>query len=134
MRRVNQIESLIADVRYALRTFRKHRAFACMAILVLALGTVIDGVTNFTTTVQAQNGPSNVAVNPVTNHIYVTNYSSGNVTAIAAEQLQPKPLTTAITALAGNQTTSATPSFTFTANSAFSPDPTNAGQRFVPGA
>ncbi len=42
--------------------------------------TVIDGATNSTTTVPAGAGP--VAVNPVTNKIYVGNFNSNNVTVI----------------------------------------------------
>jgi YVTN family beta-propeller protein len=46
--------------------------------------TVIDGATNSTTTVTDPNAndPSAVAVNPVTNKIYVANFSSNNVTVI----------------------------------------------------
>ena len=38
--------------------------------------TVIDGATNNTTTVAAGNRPDAVAVNPVTNQIYVANMST----------------------------------------------------------
>ncbi len=44
--------------------------------------TVIDGATNATTTVAAGTSPFSVAVNPVTNKIYVANYGSNNVTVI----------------------------------------------------
>ena len=45
--------------------------------------TVIDGATNATTTVTAGSAtPWAVAVNPVTNKIYVANYGSNNVTVI----------------------------------------------------
>ena len=45
--------------------------------------TVIDGATNGTTTVSRRDSiPCAVAVNPVTNKIYVANYSSNNVTVI----------------------------------------------------
>jgi DNA-binding beta-propeller fold protein YncE len=46
--------------------------------------TVIDGATNSTTTVSDANanGPRAVAVNPVTNKIYVANYWTGNITVI----------------------------------------------------
>ena len=40
--------------------------------------TVIDGATNATTTVAAGTEPLAVAVNPVTNKIYVANRRSGN--------------------------------------------------------
>jgi hypothetical protein len=38
MRRVNQIETTIADVRYEIRGFRKQPSFTILAILTLALG------------------------------------------------------------------------------------------------
>ena len=44
--------------------------------------TVIDGATNATTSVPVGTAPQAVAVNPVTNKIYVANYHSGNVTVI----------------------------------------------------
>ena len=44
--------------------------------------TVIDGTNNSTTTVAAGIYPDAVAVNPVTNKIYVTNRGSDNVTVI----------------------------------------------------
>ena len=45
---------------------------------------MIDGATNSTTTVPDSHavGPVGVAVNPVTNKIYVANYTSNNVTVI----------------------------------------------------
>ena len=43
---------------------------------------MIDGATNSTTTVSAGNSPKAVAVNPVTNKIYVANFGSANVTVI----------------------------------------------------
>ena len=44
--------------------------------------TVIDGATNSTTTVTVGTEPVSVAVNPVTNKIYVANGNSANVTVI----------------------------------------------------
>ncbi|MGA2631822.1 MAG: choice-of-anchor D domain-containing protein, partial [Terriglobia bacterium] len=44
--------------------------------------TVIDGATNATTTIPAGLSPHAVAVNPVTNKIYVANVSGNNVTVI----------------------------------------------------
>ena len=44
--------------------------------------TVIDGATNTTTAVAAGDFPDAVAVNPVTNKIYVANQSSNDVTVI----------------------------------------------------
>ena len=43
---------------------------------------MIDGATNATTTVAAGTNPYAVAVNPVTNKIYVANDGSNNVTVI----------------------------------------------------
>ena len=83
--------------------------------------TVIDGATNTTTTVAAGSGAESVAVNPVTNKIYIANGSSGNVTVITEQQVQPIPLTASINPLPGNQTSSSTPGFTFSASSTFSP-------------
>jgi YVTN family beta-propeller protein len=91
--------------------------------------TVLDGVTDdIITTVNAGNGPIGVAVNPVTNQVYVanygtveTNYNGNTVTVITEAQVQTVPLSVSITSLAENQTSSATPSFTFTAQSTFSP-------------
>src|SRR5947209_9457972 len=83
--------------------------------------TVIDGATNTTKTVAAGMGPSFVAVNPVTNKVYVANHDTANVTVLTEQQVQTIPLTTAISALPNNQTTTPTPAFTFTASSTFSP-------------
>ncbi|TAF99839.1 MAG: hypothetical protein EAZ43_15085, partial [Betaproteobacteria bacterium] len=44
--------------------------------------TVIDGVTNTTTTVTAGTNPNAIAVNPVTNKVYVANLNSNDVTVI----------------------------------------------------
>ena len=44
--------------------------------------TVIDGASNATTTVSVGNSPIAVALNPVTNKIYVADYYSANVTVI----------------------------------------------------
>ena len=46
--------------------------------------TVIDGATNSTSTVSVGNTPTGMAVNSVTNKIYVTNNGSSNVTVIDA--------------------------------------------------
>jgi len=92
--------------------------------------TVLDGVTDdIIATVSAGNGPIGVAVNPVTNQIYVanygtveTNYNGTTVTVITEQQVQSVPLSVGITSLAGNQASSATPSFMFNAQSSFSPN------------
>ncbi len=87
--------------------------------------TVIDGATNSTTTVPVGLLPFAFGINPVTGKIYVANNSTDtgtfNVTVITEQNVQAIPLVAAITPLAGNSTTSATPSFTFTASSTFSP-------------
>jgi YVTN family beta-propeller protein len=83
--------------------------------------TVIDGATSTTDTVGTGTTPSSVAVNPVTNEIYVANAGSSNVTVLAEQQVQAIPLTAIISPLSGNQTSSATPTFTFTASSSFAP-------------
>ena len=92
--------------------------------------TVIDGATNSTTTVGAGSHPDWVAVNPVTNQIYVGNNNSSNVTVITEQQVQAIPLTTTITPLPGNQTSTPTPAFTFNATSTFSPNPTTPANVF----
>jgi hypothetical protein len=83
--------------------------------------TVIDGATNTTSTVAAGTTPDVVAVNPVTNNVYVTNVNSGNVTVITEQSVQNVPLQVGIAPLPGNTTTSATPTFTLTATTSFSP-------------
>ena len=62
-----------------------------------------------------------MAVNPVTNKIYVANYGSNNVTVITEQQVQPIPLVIAIAPLTDNQTVGRTPTFNFTATSSFGP-------------
>jgi YVTN family beta-propeller protein len=47
--------------------------------------TVIDGATQFTTTVDVGSNPQFVALNPATNRVYVTNQGSNNVTVIDGE-------------------------------------------------
>jgi YVTN family beta-propeller protein len=85
--------------------------------------TVIDGASNTTTTLTAGIGTDvdAVAVNLATNNIYVTNLADSTVTAISEEQVQTVPLTTTIAPLAGNVSTTSTPTFTFTAASTFAP-------------
>jgi YVTN family beta-propeller protein len=89
---------------------------------------VVDGSYNSaagstgTSTVTVGTSPYGMALNPVTNQIYVANQGSGNVTVITEQQMQSSPLTTTITPLTGNATTSATPTFTFSASSSFAPN------------
>ncbi len=82
---------------------------------------IIDGATNTLEGVGNVALPFALAVNPVTSQIYVTNSIGGSITVITEQQVQPIPLTTTITPLAGNQTTNPTPTFTFTATSTFAP-------------
>jgi YVTN family beta-propeller protein len=82
---------------------------------------VIDGATNTTTTVATGSASFSVAVNPVTNKIYVPKQGGNIVTVMTEQQVQAIRLTTTISTLPNNQTTSPTPSFTFTASNTFSP-------------
>jgi YVTN family beta-propeller protein len=87
--------------------------------------TVIDGATDITRTLAGGTGPAALAVNPVTNQVYVANSGSNDVTVITEQQVQSNPLNTAITPLADNLAASLTPSFNFTATSAFTPNAPN---------
>jgi YVTN family beta-propeller protein len=86
--------------------------------------TVIDGATNTISDVNiptAYANPVAVAVNPVTNTVYVAD-SGGEVgtdEVIPEQQVQAIPILTSITALAGNQTALLTPAFSFTASNSF---------------
>ncbi len=83
--------------------------------------TVINGTT-YGTTLAVGSNPVAIAANPVTNTVYVANYDSSNVTVIAGTgTAQAIPLTTTITPLAGNQASSSTPTFSFSAASTFAP-------------
>ena len=75
------------------------------------------------TSTRSSGSPHAVAVNPVTNEIYVANLNSANVTVIDEQQVKPIPIDTSIAPLAGNVTYSATPSFTFTATNGFTTGP-----------
>ena len=79
--------------------------------------TAIDGVTNTPFAVIDTNAqaPFALAVNSVTNDAYVANEFSNNATAVAEQQVQSNALQTAITALTNNQSSTETPSFSFTA-------------------
>jgi YVTN family beta-propeller protein len=84
--------------------------------------TVIDGATNtVTATVIVGTNPCALAVNPVTNKAYVASGGSANVTVIDEQLEQHIPLTVAITPLTGDRTSSATPTFTFSAETTFTP-------------
>src|ERR1039458_6818575 len=81
--------------------------------------TVVEGGSNATGTVTVGTNPYGMALNPVTNQIYVANQGSGNVRVVTEQPVQSSPLTTTITPLTGNATTSATPTFTFSASNTF---------------
>jgi len=66
--------------------------------------TVIDGATNINTgSVSGVSIPQALAVNPVTNQIYVASFDSNDVKVLTEQQVQPIPLTTVIEPLPGNQ-------------------------------
>lgn len=84
--------------------------------------TVIGGTT-YTTTLSVGTDPVAIAANPVTNMVYVANNGSNNVTVISGTgTTQTIPLTTTITPFAGDQTSSSSPTFTFSAASTFAPN------------
>lgn len=82
---------------------------------------VIDGATNSRTTVVVGTTPIAIALDRVTNKIYVANFSSNTVTVITEQQINSVPLLTTITPFANDTTSSTTPTFTFTAESSYSP-------------
>jgi hypothetical protein len=83
--------------------------------------TVIDGATGTTSLYSTPASPAVLAVNPVTNRIYVANSSGNTATVVSEESVQSIPLSVSIQALANNQTASPTPSLTFSAQSSFNP-------------
>ncbi|MES2932628.1 MAG: Ig-like domain repeat protein [Pseudomonadota bacterium] len=95
---------------------------------------VIDGATNVTQSLPVGLTPTShvgaytVAVNPVTNKIYAGVSNEYLITVINGVNSGVNngagavPLTTTITALANNQTSSTAPTFTLAANSSFSPN------------
>ena len=83
--------------------------------------TVIDGATNSVTDVIFPNAyayPAAVAVNEITNTVYVADSAAGDGTdeVIPEQQVQSIPILSSITALPGNLTASLTPAFSFTAS------------------
>jgi len=84
---------------------------------------VIEGADNSFNTLALGASPVVVGANPVTNKIYVAN--GVNVTVLDGAPDGPAeniPLTVSIASLPGNVTYSATPSFSFTAQSSYSPN------------
>ena len=89
--------------------------------IYLTNGAVVDGATNSISSVNTGALPFALAANPVTQKTYVIN-SSGNVTAISEQQVQPIPLITTILPLANNTFTNpGTPVFNFTTASSYFP-------------
>jgi YVTN family beta-propeller protein len=87
--------------------------------------TAFDGITNTVlTTVFSGAELQAPAVNPVTNTIYFADNAGDTVLEMTEQQLQSNPLTTSITALPGNQTSSPAPAFTFNVADSFSPTAT----------
>jgi len=66
-------------------------------------------------------GPQAVAINPVTNKIYVANDFSNNVTVIDAAPSTFMQPSNSVTMLGGNVTTNPNPTLTFTVSGAYSP-------------
>lgn len=83
--------------------------------------TIIDGATDTTSTITAGLQPAPIAINPVTNNVYVVGQSSNDLLILSPLPLQATPLSTTVTPLPGNTTTSSTPSFQFSATSTFAP-------------
>jgi YVTN family beta-propeller protein len=83
--------------------------------------TEIDGATNTTATLAVGLTPTAIATNLATSYIYPVNAQASTVSPIAEDQFQPIPFTTTIAPLPGNVSTTSTPTFTFTASSAFAP-------------
>ena len=92
--------------------------------------TVIDGATNATTTIAAGSSPDSVEVNPVTNKVYVTNMNDNNVAVITPNVGQNIRLTETVSGVSDSQeiggaifsTSNASPSFTATVTSSFTPN------------
>jgi YVTN family beta-propeller protein len=82
---------------------------------------VIDGATNASWNISLPGGPSSVAVDPETGQLYI---AGGSLSVFGEQNVQAIPLTTTITPLSNNQTTSTTPSFSFKATSTFTPTAT----------
>jgi YVTN family beta-propeller protein len=84
--------------------------------------TVIDGITNSSTVLTGAFGDSiGLAVNPLTNKVYVANYNSTDLTVITEQSVNSIPLQAGILPIANNVSSSLTPTFGFSASSAFSP-------------
>jgi YVTN family beta-propeller protein len=91
--------------------------------------TVIDGATNslgYAATNNQLINPVAVAVNPPAGDIYVADSGSvgeNNAVVIAEQSVNMVPITTTVTPLANDQTSSLTPTFTFTATNSLTAAP-----------
>lgn len=83
--------------------------------------TIVEGATNTTSITPVGAGPRALDLNPFSNKIYIASQNNNSVTVLTEQQVNSIPLTTSITSLAGNVTTTNTPMFTFTATSSYSP-------------
>jgi DNA-binding beta-propeller fold protein YncE len=81
-------------------------------------GRDIDGESNTTTTVATGERPNTIAVNSVTNKIYVAN----NVTVINAARRTANPLIVAVTPLTGDIAYGTEATFTFQVSNTYSPN------------
>jgi YVTN family beta-propeller protein len=95
----------------------------CYSYAGTATVIAINGASNATTTISDPTAidVGGIAVNPVTNTVYVTDADSGKITEITEQKVQEIPLFTTIDALPNNETESATPTFTVEAISSFFP-------------
>jgi YVTN family beta-propeller protein len=86
---------------------------------------VIDGATNtFTTAALFANQVYDLAINPISDQTYITfffDFPTNPLSVLTESQTVPNPLTTTVTPLPGNVTSSASPTFTFTATSTYAP-------------
>jgi YVTN family beta-propeller protein len=81
--------------------------------------TVIDGVSNAVTTINVGQNPEWIDVNRFTNAAYVANSGGDHVSQLLGAALHTMPITTTITPLGDNLSSSPTPQFTFQASSTF---------------
>jgi YVTN family beta-propeller protein len=77
---------------------------------------VIDGDTNTATRTSVGQGSYSVAVNPVTNEVFVANDLDGTISVIDDRSKLSSPIVTEIAPLEKNTTSSATPQFTISAS------------------
>jgi len=83
--------------------------------------TVIDGSDNSKQSIATDVGAIPVAVNPVTNTVYIGSSTSDSITIIKEVDEEPSALTVSVDPLPSNATDSVSPTFDFTASSGYSP-------------